>query len=226
MTESCLYVVGIDIGNPGDITHRAAETLRLVQGLICEEYKNGARLLKSLDIKLPLYTLNEHSTDLEIRELFDDLFVKNSGAYALVSDAGTPAFADPGAEMVKLCRDHSIPVHSVPGVSSLMTALMISGKRHERFLYYGFLAANHEQRQKELNVIKNSQAVDYVFLEAPYRLKSMVADMCKVLGNKRKVRLFYKLTYPEETVICTNLGDLLLKAESLPKGEFVLILEK
>ena len=226
MTASCLYVIGIDIGNPGDITYRAVETLRQVHGLICEEYKNGAKLLKSIDVKLPLHTLNEHSTEVEIRELFEQLFIKNSGTYALVSDAGTPAFADPGAEMVKLCRDHSIPGYSVPGVSSLMTALMLSGKRHERFLYYGFLSANREQRLKELNVIKNSQAVDYIFLEAPYRLKGVVADMCSVLGNKRKVRLFYKLTYPEETVICTTLGELLPRAETLPKGEFVLILEK
>lgn len=225
-TASTLYVTATPIGNKADLSFRAVEVLRICDALICEEYKCGAALLSPLDIKLPLFTLNEHSSMEDINALFQKLFIEASGVYALVSDAGTPCFADPGAELVKLCYEHGIPVRSLPGPSSLMTALMLAGKRFERFTYYGFLPANSDERRKELLKIKNGQACDYFFLDAPYRLKAMQKDMMAVLGAHRKVRLFYRLSYPEEQVFICTLGELAAIATALPKGEFVLLLEK
>lgn len=226
MKASELFVIAIPIGNPKDITQRAIETIASIDGLICEEYKSGAKLRNACGSNCKLYTLNEHSTPTDIGNLFRELFIDANGSYALISDAGTPCFADPGAELVKLCYDHQIPVHSVPGASSLMAALMLAGKRFERFLYYGFLSANTEKRRQELINIRNSQTCDYFFLEAPYRLQALVRDMNAVFGSARKVRLFYKLTYPEERVIICTISELCKEVLSLPKGEFILLLEK
>jgi len=204
---------------------RANETLLHVDALICEEYKNGSKILKKIGVSKPLHLLNEHSSPTAIEELFHDLFIKTSGCYALVSDAGTPCFADPGAELVKLCYANNIPVSAVPGASSLMAALMLCGKRMDRFWYYGFLPANKDARRIELNKIRNVKDMDIFILDAPYRLKALLEDLCLVMGSSRKARLFYKLTYPEEKVYLGTLGSLNTLASSIGKGEFVLLLE-
>ncbi len=223
---SKLYVIATPIGNYDDISIRATQILKSLDGLICEEYKNGAKLLSAHGKKCPLHTLNEHSDIETVYTLFKELFIDKSGTYALVSDAGTPCFADPGAELVRLCYQHQIEVKSVPGASSLMAALMLAGKRFDRFLYYGFLSANGEQRKRELQKIRNSQSCDYFFLEAPYRLIALLRDMNAILGGNRKVRLFYKLSYPEERVWICSLAELYALSDTIPKGEFVLLLEK
>jgi len=222
---STLHLMAVPIGNAKDITLNVIHTMQCVDALICEERKIGAVLLKGLGLSKPIHLLNEHSSSEEIRELFHKLFIETEGTYALISDAGTPCFADPGAEIVGLCYQHGIKVNCLPGASSLMAALMLAGKRIERFYYYGFLNANRDMRLAELKKIKSDSRVDYFFLEAPYRLKALVEDMTSVLGSDRKVRLFYRLTYPDQRVIICNLGDLRSLSQQLGKGEFVLLLE-
>ncbi len=226
MNDSTLILITMPIGNPADLNPRTYQVLQDAKGLICEEYKTGSRLLKSAGVAIPLYVLNEHSTDDQIMDLFKRLFLDDGGVYALIPDAGTPCFADPGAELVALCYAHNIAVHAIPGASALTTALMLAGKRLDRFHYYGFLSANHDRRCQELQMIKRRQDCDYIFLDAPYRLKSLLRDMSSVLGGERRVRLFYKLTYPDQRVIISTIADLLCEAERLPKGEFVILLEQ
>lgn len=220
-----LYPVAIHIGNPNDITLRAIETLCKCDAVICEERREGIRLLKSLGIEKPLFFLNEHSKAMEIKQLFEDLLIMKDKAVALISDAGTPGFADPGAELIQICHEYGIAIHPVPGASSLMAALMASGLKAERFIYYGFLSAKKEERQSELKQIKSMTKYDIVFLEAPYRLKNVLEDMMNILGKKRKARLFYKLTQPQQAIIIATLEELSVKSAALSKGEFVLILE-
>lgn len=220
-----LYLVAMPIGNAGDITLRALDVLREADVVICEEYKTAIRMLKSYGLEKNLLELNEHSKRADIRELLDDHLIKKQKSVALISEAGTPAFADPGAELVQLCHNYGVPVFPVPGASSLMAALSVSGIKNSRFIYYGFLPAKREDRISELRQLKAVTAYDLVFLEAPYRLKSLVPDMMSILGKKRHVRLFYKLTQPEQTIFIGTLEELNAAAESYPKGEFVLILE-
>lgn len=220
-----LYPVAIHIGDPDDITIRAINVLRNCDAVICEEYKEGSRLLKSLGAAKPLHLLNEHSKTGEIKQLFEELLIMKDKAIALISDAGTPGFADPGAELVRLCHEYAVPVYPVPGASSLMAALMASGIRAERFLYYGFLSAKKEERQAELRQLKAFSRFDLIFLEAPYRLKALLEDMSRLLGSKRNAMLFYKLTQPGQKILSGRLDELLSQSEQLPKGEFVLILE-
>jgi 16S rRNA (cytidine1402-2'-O)-methyltransferase len=220
-----LYIVAMPIGNPKDITLRALEVLKEVDILICEERKIGFRYRSAYGLKQDWELLNEHNYQEQSPILLKKLIDEHKSA-ALVSDAGTPLFADPGAELVLLCRKENIPVIPIPGASSLMTALMGSGLDLKQFMYYGFLPANTEQRLQALKKIRTWQDWDIVFLETPYRLKQFLRDMMQVLGAKRKGIIAYRLTFPEEQFIRGELDKLSKVAETLPKGEFVFILQK
>jgi|SRR5690554_198065 len=218
-----LYVIATDIGNPADITLRALAVLQSVDFVICEERKVGAAFLKRYGFKKPLELLNEHNEKEQSNRLLARLMNEEVRA-ALISDCGTPLFADPGSKLVRLCHKKQIPVIPIPGASSLMAALMGAGRSEEGFLYYGFLPAGREERIKALKDLKNRTEIDIVFLEAPYRLKPLLRDLKMILGPEREGIIAYKLTQPEERMIFGKLRQLQEEAEILPKGEFVFIL--
>lgn len=219
-----LYIVAIDIGNPADITIRALSVLKNVDLVICEERKAGSSTLKKYGIQKPIELLNEHNEREQSKELLNKL-MRGEIAVALISDCGTPLFADPGNKLVSDCHYYKIPVHSVPGASSLTAALMISGLSDQQFIYYGFLPANKEERIGALKQVESSQH-NLIFLETPYRLKALLSDIAAVLGKKRKGIIAYKLTQPEERVLKGTIDELIYEAQSFPKGEFVFILER
>jgi len=220
-----LYVVAMPIGNPKDITMRALDVLKEADILICEERKIGFRYRSAYGLTQEWELLNEHDQMEQSLAILQKMKNEKKSA-ALVSDAGTPLFADPGSFLVSLCRNEGIPVVPVPGASSIMAALMASGLELKRFMYYGFLPANREERIQALKKVKIYSDWDIVFLETPYRLKAFLQDLGKVLGLNRKGILAYRLTFPEEQILEGSLESLIHKAESLPKGEFVFILKK
>ncbi len=222
-SKSRLYVVATPIGNPNDITLRALKVLKEVDFVICEERKVGSRFLKKYKIEKPFELLNEHNEKEQTQNIKSRL-TENIESAALISDAGTPLFADPGNELVHQCHQNNIPVIPIPGVSSLMTALMGSGLKLDRFLYYGFLPANKDKRLSELKKLPKN--IDLIFLEAPYRLKQLLRDMIRVLGEKRQAVIAYKLTFPEEKFFWGNMKELSIMTDGLAKGEFVFILRK
>lgn len=218
-----LYVVATPIGHVDDITLRALKVLQEVDFVICEEYKPGSRLLRSYEIKKPLELLNEHNEKEQSKILLDRLMLKGESA-ALISDAGTPLFADPGNTLVWQCHQNGIPVIPLPGASSIMAALMGSGLAVDKFLFYGFLPANTEKRLAALKKVPTH--LNVIFLEAPYRLKPLLRDFRKILGDQRQAIIAYKLTQPEEKFYWGNLKELAIQTQSLAKGEFVFILKK
>ncbi len=221
--NSKLFVVATPIGNKDDITLRALKILQEVDFVICEEYKMGSRLLKNYAIQKPLELLNEHNEKEQSFELLKR-FLENGETAALISDAGTPLFADPGNNLVWQCHQNGIKVVPIPGASSLLSALMVSGLKLEKFLYYGFLSANREMRISELKKLPKNY--DIIFLEAPYRLNSLLRDFRKVCGERREVVLAYKLTQPQEKIFWGNIKEMIMMTKDLPKGEFVFILKK
>ncbi|MDO9577658.1 MAG: 16S rRNA (cytidine(1402)-2'-O)-methyltransferase [Candidatus Cloacimonadales bacterium] len=223
LTKSKLYVVATPIGNKDDITLRALKVLQEVDFVICEEYKPGSRILHAYDIKKPLKLLNEHNEKEQSKILLDRMLMNGESA-ALISDAGTPLFADPGNTLVWQCQQNGIPVVPIPGASSLMAALMGCGLAADNFLYYGFLPANTEKRLEALKKVPTH--LNVIFLEAPYRLKQMLRDFRKVLGDNRQAIITYKLTQPEEKFFWGNLKELEIQTTDLPKGEFVFVLKK
>lgn len=219
-----LYVVATPIGNPGDITQRAIDVLRDVDFVICEEYRIGSSLLKALNLSKPLELLNEHNETPNTTALVNRLLQNNEQA-ALISDAGTPLFEDPGVQLVQMCHQYSIKVIPIPGASSLMAALMAGGIRHKSFYYRGFLPAKRELRHQALADLRSFTQVPVILLDTPYRLKQLLEDTARVLGRVRRATLAYRLTMREEALFRGSLAELIRKTQNLPKGEFVLIIE-
>jgi len=215
-----LTMVATPIGNSGDITLRAIETLRSAEVVIGEEFREVTTLLKRLDIARPseLRVLNEHSKADELKELVE---LCRQRRVVLVSDCGTPGFCDPGANLVAACRAEGIEVSGAPGVSSLMALLMISGLRLDRFVFRGFLPAERGARGQALQELKQErQAV--VLMDTPYRLEKLLSELAELLPNREAV-LGVNLTGPDEKVERAKLQELARRYAG-QKAEFLLIL--
>lgn len=218
-----LYIVGTPIGNPKDISLRAIDVLRSVSLIACEESKEGQKLLRSLDIQKPLIEINEHTENQNTSEVVSIL--RDGNDVALISDAGMPLFADPGLILVQSAIQTGIPVTTIPGPTSIMSALALSGMDVERFYYYGFLSAKKDERRKELRSLINFPH-PIVFLDAPYRLNQVLEDIKNIFGKHRSGCVACDLTLPHEDVQRGTLGDLFLRFTSHKKKcEFVIIVE-
>ena len=217
-----LYIVSTHIGNKEDVTIRAMEVLKFCDLVICEELKVGAKILKELMINNKLDTMNEQNEDEKIFEFID--LLKNGKKLALISDCGTPVFADPGLELIRNAIISEIEVIVVPGASSLMTAIVRSGMPLDQFLYAGFLSRNSEERVqqlKELSVEKRT----VVLYDTPYRLLPVLEGICKIMPQRRAY-IGMNLTMPFETHHYGTFQELYdkFKNERI-KAEFVIVFE-
>jgi len=218
-----LYVVSTHIGNREDITIRAIEVLKLSDLVICEELKIGSVLLKDLKINKKLDTLNEQNEDEKVFE-YIKMIQEDDKKLALVSDCGTPVFADPGYNLVKSALIAGVNVIVVPGVTSLMTALVRSGFMLDQFLYAGFLSRKREERIEELiSLSKETRTV--AIYDTPYRLLPLLEDASKVMPHRR-VYIGMNLTMPFETHHYGTFTELYEKfKEANIKAEFVICFE-
>lgn len=221
--KKALYIVSTPIGNYEDITLRAIKVLGSVDFIICEELKEARRLLSQLKINKELFELNEHNEN----EASDEILMKlNEGkTAALISDCGTPLFSDPGHLLVDLCIQNRIVVVPIPGVSSLLAALVGSGFDFEKFYYYGWLSPKKDIRRKQLLELKKRKEL-IVLMETPYRLKTLLGDVVKVMGSDIPCVLAFELTKEKEKFYRGKAKEILAAAESENlKGEFVLVLD-
>lgn len=216
-----LYIVSTPIGNYDDITLRALKVLKDVDFIICEEYKEARRLIANYQIKKELFALNEHNE----KEVVNDLLLKliNGESAALISDCGTPLFSDPGHLFVDVLLSQNIDVIPVPGANSLLPALIGSNFDFEKFYYYGWLSPKKDIRRQQLHKLKSIKEV-IVLLDTPYRLKSLMFDIVKVLGKNIPVVVAFQLTMKGEKFYRGPAGKILEQVEAKNlKGEFVLI---
>jgi 16S rRNA (cytidine1402-2'-O)-methyltransferase len=216
-----LSIVSTPIGNPDDITMRAMRVLREASAIICEERRHGSRLLKSLQIENTLVELNEHTERECVPELIARL--KKGEHLALISDHGTPLIADPGSRLVERAIAANVAIVPVPGTSSMLAALVVSGLPLERFRFVGMLPVRTELRRTELRRLREERET-WVVLEAPYRLPVLLADLLDILGGARRVVVACELTTPQENIVRGTL-DLVVKyfSEHPFKGEFVIV---
>ncbi len=215
-----LYVVATPIGNPEDLSLRARRLLQEADLIIVEEAKEARRLLKSLDLPLkPMKELNEHSRKEDLSELIEDC--KNSNV-ALISDCGTPAFCDPGADLVKACRQNGVTVHSAPGPSSLMTFLSLLGERLDQFYFRGFLPAKTELRVEALREIKQKRQ-NTILMDTPYRMIKLLNELKDQLGDPQII-LGIELSMENEAIYSGKVSKVLKELKS-EKAEFVLLLK-
>lgn len=217
-----LYIVSTPIGNYEDLTLRALRILKECDFVICEEFNEARRLFSNYKIEKELFSINEHNENENANELILKLLEGKSAA--LISDCGTPLFSDPGHLIVDLALQNRIDVVPVPGVSSLLTALVGSGLDFEKFYYYGWLSPKKDIRRKQLlDLRKRKETV--VLMDTPYRLKTLMEDVVKLLGSNIPCVLAFELTKEKEKFYRGNTGNILnvVEKEKL-KGEFVLIL--
>ena len=219
-----LYLVATPIGNFDDITIRALNILRSADFIICEEIKEARRLLSHYQIGKELISLNEHNE----KDMVNDILLRlvESKSAALISDCGTPLFSDPGHLLVDVCISQNIDIIPVPGANSLLPALTGSGMDFEKFYYYGWLSPKKDIRRQQLYKLKNINEV-IIILDTPYRLKSLLEDIARVLGKNLPVVLAFQLTMNNEKYYRGTAEEILAVAEKNNlKGEYVLILDK
>lgn len=215
-----LYVVGTPIGNLGDISQRALETLKEVDFIAAEDTRVTLKLLNHFGIKRPLISYFEHNK-YEKGNIITERLLKGETA-AIVTDAGMPVISDPGELLVKEALDAGIPVESVPGPTAFATALSISGMPSGRFCFEGFLPVSAKERKERLSEIKDEHRT-LVFYEAPHKLKKTLNDLYAVLGD-RQIAVVKELTKIHENVLRTTLKEACeYFGEKTVKGEFVLI---
>jgi len=216
-----LYLVPTPIGNLGDISQRAIDTLAQADFVAAEDTRVTVKLLNHLELKKPMVTYHRHNTGTGGQAVLDRLLAGES--CALVTDAGTPAVSDPGEELVARCVREGVPVCAIPGPCALVTALAVSGQPTGRFTFEGFLAMNRKNRQAHLDSLRGEERT-MIFYEAPHKLAATLQDLAEAFGPDRPVSLCRELTKLHEEIRRTTLGEAAAYyQENTPKGEFVLV---
>lgn len=217
-----LYVTATPIGNTGDITVRALDMLKTADAVICEELRQGSTLLKKVGVKArELIALNEHNEQELVPELVQRMLLNNH-VLCLISDAGTPVFADPGQQLISRAVEMGIPVSPLPGASSLMAALSVLDFKLERFVFGGFLPREPELRRKEMAQLRGLRMA-VVLMDTPYRLSSLLQDVNRIFGKNQAVTLAMDLTLPNELILRGPVSEVLQQVNAR-KAEFILII--
>ena len=215
-----LYLVGTPIGNLDDFSPRAVETLANVNFIAAEDTRVSVRLLNHFGIKRPLVSYHEHNKAAAGQAILERIL--SGETCALVTDAGMPAISDPGEDLARLCGANGVEVIAVPGPCAAICALAVSGLPTGRFCFEGFLSANKKERRERLQELSGEERT-MVFHEAPHKLKTTLADMAEILGN-REIALCRELTkLHEETVRTTLDGAVEYYQTNEPRGEYVLV---
>jgi len=218
-----LYVVATPIGNLGDITLRAIETLKSVDVVAAEDTRRSGMLLKHLGIKKPFISYHEHNEATRTAELVGRL--ARGENVALITDAGTPALSDPGLRLIRECIKREVPFTIIPGPSSILTALLGSGFSTHKFSFRGFLPVRSGKRERELRAAAESEAT-VIFFESPYRLTKTLAACVDIMSD-RQLCVARELTKKFEEFRSGTANELLAHYQlHPPKGEIVLVISE
>ncbi len=220
-----LHVVATPIGNLGDLSPRALDTLRRVDAICAEDTRHTRQLLAHHGLERPLLALHEHNE----AALVDGLVARLRGgdSLALVSDAGTPLVSDPGFRLVRAARAAGIRVSPVPGPSALVAALSVAGLPSDRFVFEGFLPAKAAARRERLANLTGEPRT-LVFYESAHRIEAALGDMASAFGGGRRAVVARELTKLFETVLDGDLATLTAQVATDPnqrRGEFVVLVQ-
>lgn len=217
-----LFLVATPIGNLGDFSPRAVETLLQADFIAAEDTRVSVKLLNHFGIKKPLVSYHAHNHITAGQSILARILAGET--CALVTDAGTPAISDPGEELVVLCGQAGVTVQCIPGCCAAIHALAVSGLPTGRFTFEGFLTVNKKSRRAHLESLRHEQRT-MVFHEAPHKLRNTLADLAEAFGGDRPVALCRELTKLHEDTMRTTLsGAVAHYADNNPKGEYVLVL--
>jgi len=217
-----LYLVGTPIGNLGDLTDRARQTLAAVDLVAAEDTRRTGRLLGGLGIKARMLSFFEGNEEERIHELLRAL--AGGADVAVVSDAGMPGLSDPGYRLVAACVEAGIAVDVIPGPSAVVSALVVSGLPTDRFTFEGFFPKSGKARSERLEALSREPRTIVLF-ESPRRVTSTLGDLLAVCGDRR-VAVVRELTKLHQEVIRGRLSEVLEQLGSKElKGEVVLVIE-
>ncbi len=228
-----LYLVATPIGNLEDLTLRALRVLRSVDRIACEDTRQTAKLLAHFGIRTPTVSYHMHNENSRASELVEAL--KAGGRIAIVSDAGTPGIADPGAAIAAEAIAADIPVFPIPGANAALSALVASGLKAERFTFHGFLPSKEGQRRSVLEKLRlealRAAALEdlatHIFYETPHRILGALEDVVATFGPQQRLVLARELTKLHEEFVRGTAGAVLAELQGRPslRGEMVLLLE-
>ncbi|WP_297520092.1 16S rRNA (cytidine(1402)-2'-O)-methyltransferase [uncultured Clostridium sp.] len=217
-----IYLVPTPIGNLGDITLRALETLKKVDIVAAEDTRQSLKLLNHFEIKKPLISYHMHNEQGKGNELIER--AKRGESIAVVSDAGTPGVSDPGEVIVKKCIEHGIHFEVLPGATAFTTALVYSGLDTSKFMFKGFFPRENKDRKVFLADIESRTETIMVY-ESPYRVIESLSVMKEGLGN-RNVAVCRELTKLYESIYRGTFEEAIaFFVENAPRGEFVIVIE-
>jgi 16S rRNA (cytidine1402-2'-O)-methyltransferase len=221
--DACLFIVATPIGNLGDISARALDTLRSVAWVAAEDTRHSGRLLQHFGISTRMISYHDFSGGSREDALLEKL--KRGESIALISDAGTPLISDPGYGLVVRAREAGIRVIPIPGPSALTAAISVAGLPSDRFIFEGFLAAKQSARHAQLQAVLGEERT-LVFYESPHRILASLADMRDVFGGQRQITVCRELSKTFETIKSGTLEETVawINADSdQQRGEFVLV---
>jgi len=217
-----LYLVGTPIGNFGDMTDRARETLGTVAVVAAEDTRRTGRLLAHFGIEARMVSLFQGNEDRRTEELLKEL--RSDHDVAIVSDAGMPGLSDPGYQLVRASVAEGIEVRVVPGPSAVLSGLVVSGLPTDRFVFEGFLPRRAGERRMRLRGLANDRRTVVLF-ESPHRVATLLRDVLVELGDRR-VAIARELTKLHEEVIRGRTSEVLAGLPDVDlKGELVVVLE-
>jgi 16S rRNA (cytidine1402-2'-O)-methyltransferase len=224
-----LYLVATPIGNLEDITLRALRVLRSVDRIACEDTRQTAKLLHHFGIQTPTVSYHLHNENSRAGELIEAL--KAGGRVAVVSDAGMPGIADPGATIAAEAIAAGVAVYPIPGANAALSALIASGLPSENFAFHGFLPSKEGQRRTVLESLRGVMTPDapatHIFYETPHRIVDALADVVAVFGREQRIALARELTKLHEEFLRGTAAEVLASLSMRPsvRGEMVLLID-
>jgi 16S rRNA (cytidine1402-2'-O)-methyltransferase len=208
-----LYIVGTPIGNLGDMSQRAIETLQNADLIVCEDTRVFGKLAAHFDIKTNKMSFHEHNENEKIPELVEK--IKSGGVIAITTDAGMPCISDPGFRLVRALRDAKLPVYVVPGPTAVISGLVLSGFPTDRFTFCGFF---DDKKVQNDNKIRHT----IIYYESPNRILKTIAVLAQIMPERR-IAIVREITKMFEETIIGYPAELMHIQP--PKGEIVIVIE-
>ena len=216
-----LTLIATPIGNLGDLSPRAVESLGAAEFWIVEDSRISGKLASHLGLKKPMRILNDHTSQNQVDRYLEEL--KSGAQAALLTDGGAPAISDPGAILTNLCHESGVLIEGIPGPSAVVTALMLSGFFAQRFAFLGFLGRKPGSIRSELNPFAESP-LTLVLFESPHRLEVLLTTAFESLGARRYA-VCRELTKMHEQVYRSTLPEIPSETAVPRKGEMTLVIE-
>lgn len=219
-----LYIISTPIGNLMDLSLRSIEALKSVDYIYAEDTRKASKILDFISSECSIKVLNDHNEYAANNEIIS--YLKEQKDIALISDAGSPLISDPGYPLVRKCIEEDLNFTVLPGPSSVISALILSGLPVDSFVFYGFIPRKKTLR-KELSKRIKDGGVTTILFESPKRIKQSLSDLCAYLGGETNIAICREMTKPYENIFRGTLAEAHQNIEDgriILKGEFVVVL--